>query len=406
MYAARGPRRPLARTPDGDYTLTDPETGQVRHFDADGRIEQITDRNGNFAQFEYDHAGTPTGVRHSGGYHLLLETSEGRVTALSLAGGGRLLDYGYTDGHLTEVVNSSGLPLRFEYDDRARITSWTDTNGSRYDYAYDDEDRCTAEGGAAGHYALTISYGPTDPATGHRVTTTTTAAGQVRRYAVDGRCRIVSETGATGAVTRSAYDHRDRLASRTDPLGRTTRFHRDEYGRLTGVVRPDGSELTTRYDDQGRPELQTRADRTTWRHTYDERGNRLTLTNPAGATTCCTYDEHGHLTSVTDALGGTTRIRTDRAGLPVRPGRLPHHAVRRRQHVDVPYNTFVFSLVFGGVAGLRVRGLLADERREVSLEPLPDGRLAVSVVGPHRSLAFTAATLAFAAPAVRLQGGV
>ncbi|MFJ5550844.1 Imm50 family immunity protein [Streptomyces sp. NPDC093225] len=71
-----------------------------------------------------------------------------------------------------------------------------------------------------------------------------------------------------------------------------------------------------------------------------------------------------------------------------------------------PYNTFVFSLVFGGAAGLRVHGLLADERREVSLEPLPDGRLAVSVVGPHRSLTFTAATLALADPAVRLSGGV
>nr|WP_258049829.1 hypothetical protein [Streptomyces finlayi] len=73
-----------------------------------------------------------------------------RITALHLAEAApdgtdqEVLRYRYTDGHLTEVINSSGLPLRFSYDNRGRVMSWTDTNDSRYDYANDDRDRCTA----------------------------------------------------------------------------------------------------------------------------------------------------------------------------------------------------------------------------------------------------------------------
>ncbi|QES52258.1 type IV secretion protein Rhs [Streptomyces venezuelae] len=322
VCSAKGPRWELSRTPEGGYLLTDPDAGRVRHFEPDcrngriSRISRITDRNGNSIDFEYDAEGAPTAIRHSGGYHLLLDTADGRITRLSLAGAGRVLEYGYTDGHLTEVINSSGRPLRFAYDERGRITSWTDTNGSTYGYAYDEFDRCVREGGEAGHYALDFEYG-TDPGTGRQVTVTRNAAGHTRRYQMNEARQVVAETGALGAVTHSRYDRRNRLLSRTDPLGRTTEFHRDADGRLVRVVRPDGRELTTEYDAMGRPVLQTRADRTTWRLAYDSRGNRIALTNPAGATTRYEYDDHGHPTSVTDHLGGTTRIRTNPAGLPV-----------------------------------------------------------------------------------------
>ncbi|MET9320503.1 putative T7SS-secreted protein [Streptomyces sp. NPDC003038] len=323
--SASAPRRPLERTQDGDWTLTDPTTGQIRRFsapaggpDGDGiaPITQLEDRNGNLIIFEYDPHGTPLGIAHSG-YHLGFETANGRITALHLTGGPRILAYGYTDGHLTEIVNSSGLPLCFTYDERGRITSWTDTNDRSYTYAYDDEDRCIAERGTEGHMSLRVSYEARDPETGYRVTTTTDGAGHTRRYLVDQGYRVVQTVGAQGAVTRSAYDARGRLASRTDQLGRTTVFGRDEEGRLVSVVRPDGRELTTEYDEAGQPVLQAKADRTAWRFTYDERGNRTSRTGPVGGTTHYTYDASGGLRSVTGALGGTTRIRCDRAGLPI-----------------------------------------------------------------------------------------
>ncbi|MFD9405705.1 putative T7SS-secreted protein [Streptomyces sp. NPDC059989] len=322
-----GPRLPLERTPDGDWTLTDPATGHVRRFapapewDGEGDgvapIARLDDRNGNFITFEYDPAGIPLGIAHSGGYHLRFETAEGRVTGLHLTGGPRVLAYGYTDGNLTKITNSSGLPLRLTYDDRARITSWTDTNGSRYDYAYDEQNRCVAEAGEAGHIGLTFRYDEVDPATRHRVTRMTTAAGHTRRYLIDERYRVAAETDPLGAVTHYAYDGHGRQIARTDPLGHTTRTAYDDEGRLVSVIRPDGREARAEYNELGRPVKVVTPDGAVVRQTFDERGNRTSLTGADRSVTRFTYDARGHLTSVTDPLGGVTRLRTDAAGLPV-----------------------------------------------------------------------------------------
>ncbi|MFF8996378.1 DUF6531 domain-containing protein, partial [Streptomyces sp. NPDC014983] len=244
-----GPRWLLDRV-DAGYTLTDPESGQVRHFadrsDSLAVLEQIDGRNGDWIMFEYgtDHA--PRALTHSCGYRLLLSVADGRVTALHLAGAAadgsdqELLRYVYTDGHLTEVVNSSGRPTVFGYDDRGRITSWTDTNDSHFTYVYDDEDRCTHQSGAAGHLRSTFAYGKVDPDTGEHSTTITDSQGHVSRYLINRRCQVVAETDALGSTTRYVRDRYNRLLSTTDPLGHTTSFRYDEAGNLTSVVRPDG----------------------------------------------------------------------------------------------------------------------------------------------------------------------
>ncbi len=121
------------------------------------------------------------------------------MTALHLAGAApdgsdqEILRYGYTDGHLTEVVNSSGRPLRFGCDEHGRITSWTDTNGSRFDYVYDDRDRCTYQTGTNGHVESRFTWGDTDPETGLRTTSLTNGQGHTKRFVVDGRSKVVAE---------------------------------------------------------------------------------------------------------------------------------------------------------------------------------------------------------------------
>ncbi|WP_277742410.1 putative T7SS-secreted protein [Streptomyces sp. LX-29] len=328
-----GPRWPLERDAHGDYTLTDPATGWVRHFtgpagvenggDGEARLEQISDRDGHWITFEYDIEGAPTGIVHSAGYTLKLDTADGRVTALYLAGAAddgthqELVRYGYADGNLTEVVNSSGLPLRFAYDDRRRVVSWTDTNARRYDYAYDDRDRCIGEGGEAGHIAIRIDYDGRDEATGHRITTVTTAEGAVHRHVVNERRQVVAEIDPLGNTTRTTYDRHDRVLSRTDALGNTTELAYDESGRLTEITRPDGARSTATYNDLGLPLTTTGPDGAVWQQTYDEAGRRTSVTDPAGHSTHYAYDDRGHLAAVTNALGETTHVRCDAAGLPL-----------------------------------------------------------------------------------------
>ncbi|MEU8466787.1 putative T7SS-secreted protein [Streptomyces sp. NPDC029006] len=319
--AGHGPRLPLDRVEDG-YTITDPRTHRTWHFADRGPglavLEQVDDRNGNWITFEYDAGGTPLGVFTSAGQGVRITTDAGRVTAYHLtATGEELKRFGYTDGNLTEVVNSSGLPLRFTYDERGRVTSWTDTNDRGYAYAYDDQDRCTAQSGAAGHMAVRLTYGDPDPATGLRTTTATTAQGHTHRYLINETWQVVAETDPLGATVRHVRDHHHQLRSTTDALGRTTTFEYDGTGDLTRVVRPDGREARAEYNGLGLPVKVVSPAGTVIHQTYDDRGNRTSVTDAAGRTTRFTYTEAGHLASVTDPAGNTTTLVCDRAGLPV-----------------------------------------------------------------------------------------
>ncbi|NSC24734.1 RHS repeat protein [Streptomyces albus subsp. chlorinus] len=325
----------LERTPDGGYTLTDPDTGWVRHFDppaghggpgtaADGeaRIAQLTDRLGHSITFEYDEAsGTPLRMVHSAGYEVTTRVADGRVTELVLAsapdGGATVTRYGYRHGNLTSVTGSSGLPLRFEYDDELRITAWTDTNDRRYDYVYDNLHRVIAEGGTAGHLQIRIDYDGVDETTGHQVTTVTTREGHTTRHLFDDRGHSMGQIDPLGHRTRIERDPHNRPLSHTDALGRTTKLAYDDAGRLVSVTHPDGARSTITRDTLGRPVATREPDGSVWRQEWDARGNRTALTDPAGNTTRYTYGAEGHLTAVTDALGAVTRVRCDAAGLPL-----------------------------------------------------------------------------------------
>ncbi|MCC0097672.1 DUF6531 domain-containing protein [Streptomyces flavotricini] len=340
VMPTHGRRWPLNRVHDG-YTLTDPDTGRVWHFvnhsDELALLAQLDDRNGRWIRFEHDEEGAPTSIIHHGGYHLKLTTSEGRVTALHLAGAAadssdqEILRYGYTNGHLTGVTNSCGRPLRFDCDEHGRITSWTDTNGSRYEYVYDDRGRCTYQSGTNGHVESRFTWDDTDPGTGLRTTSLTDGLGHTKRFVVDERSQVVAEIDALGAVTRFEYDRYNRLLARTDPLGHVSRFTHDEHGRMTVLERPDGRQARADYDDNGMPIRIVGTDGNVTRQTYDERGNRTSVTDPSGAITHFAYDDAGQLTAVSDPLGATTRLVLDPRGLPIEVTD-PSGATTRYQH--------------------------------------------------------------------------
>ncbi|GAA1011252.1 putative T7SS-secreted protein [Streptomyces thermogriseus] len=320
----------LARDENGDYTVTDSDTGLVRHFAAPPGSESggdgvawlisVTERNGHTVTIDRADDGLPLALVHSAGHQVKLTTAEGLITALSLAGAGEngtdlpLMAYGYQDGNLTTVTKPSGAATTFVYDDRRRVTAWIDSNNSRYDYTYDDRDRVIAEGGEAGHIKITLTYTEPDPETGHRTTTLTTADGRITRHLIDRRCRVIATTDPLGHTTRYTYDSRGNLLTHTDPLGHTTACTYDENGRLVRVARPDGSELRVIRGPLGLPTEVVGPDGARTTYGYDERGNRTAVTDPAGKTTHSAYDDAGRLTSVTDALGNTTRVVCDAAG--------------------------------------------------------------------------------------------
>ncbi|MFC4500195.1 MULTISPECIES: DUF6531 domain-containing protein [Streptomyces] len=323
---------PLTVDTNGDYTVTDPDTGRRWDFaapGADGRgialLVHVTDRAGTQRlTYAYDPDGAPIAIRHSAGYCVKITTEGKRITALHLVGAAEdgsdqeLLRFDYDEhGHFSSVTNSCGVPTRFTNDAMGRITAWTDTNGSSYRYEYDDEDRCTYQTGEAGHMRNTYTYGDTDPVTGLKVTTATNSLGHTSRHLINDKLQVVTEIRPDGAATHTTYDPFHRPLTMIDPLGHTVAYTYDQEGRPLTITRPDGREITVAYDDQGLPVTVTEPSGTQVVREFDASGNLTAVTDASGATTRFAYDSRGNLTSATDALGNTTHVECNAAGVPV-----------------------------------------------------------------------------------------
>ncbi len=319
VFPQAGPRLGLTATPEG-YAVTSSAAGVTWHFSGDGLpLTAMTHRCGDRIDLVRDRHGRVTEVVHSGGYRVAVEWHLDRVVRLSRYGPDGIavpvarFGYGDDGGLLTEVVNGSGLPLRFEYDDDGRLTRWLDRNGHWYTYAYDELGRCVTSTGPARALATRLAYD--EPA---RTTTVIDALGHVTSYTYDDRRRVVREVDPLGGVLRRKWDGHGRIVELTDPTGATTRHAYDDDGNLIRVSGPDGSVATASYTSHGLPQTVIGPDGARKTFTYDARGNLTSVTDAVGAVTAYTYDAAGHLASVTDPLGATTLVESDGAGLPVR----------------------------------------------------------------------------------------
>ncbi|NEB32383.1 hypothetical protein G3I62_25375 [Streptomyces sp. SID14446] len=324
-----GPTWPLTHLESGGYRVEDPIAGLSRHFAAPREgvalLERVTDRNHNSIEFVYDAEGTPLEIRHSGGYTLCLTVEDDRVTALDLIGGEKghssvsLKQYGYADGNLTSVVGSSGLPMEFTYDEQLRVASWCDTNGYRYEYAYDDRDRCIAQGGESGHMSNTFTYDASLAEwPGCHVTEVRSADGATSRFVVDDRSLVIAEIDPLGAVVGTTYDGNQHVISSMDQLGSVTAMVNNALGQPVSICRPDSSVVRIEYNHLNLVAAIHLPDGGSWEYSYDPQGNCVAITDPAGGVERCAYTESGHSAAVTDALGYTTSVLCDSAGLPTR----------------------------------------------------------------------------------------
>ncbi|MEU0878220.1 DUF6531 domain-containing protein [Lentzea sp. NPDC005914] len=312
---------PLAVDEDGCYRITDQQGERTLHFAAvagDRRpLSAITDRHGNRIDFDHD-SGVLVAIRHSGGYHVDVVTSDGLVTALTLrdpasANAVPLMRYRYDDRRrLVEVVNSSHLPMLFEYDDDGRITRKQDRNGMWYRYVYDADGRCVRGEGRDGMLNYTFDYDSVN-----RLTRATDSLGNTTVFHLNERFQVISETNPLGQAVTFEWDLHHRLLARTDALGRTTRYVHDRAGNLVELVRPDGTVARSEYDDRGRPLVVVEPTGAVWRHEYDAAGHLAATTDPMGGRTSYEYDARGNRIATTDALGNVTRVDYNAAGLPV-----------------------------------------------------------------------------------------
>ncbi|TNM33496.1 HYD1 signature containing ADP-ribosyltransferase family protein [Streptomyces sedi] len=325
VYPVEGPRWSLSwdGVAGSPLAVHQVETGLTLRFaPVAGRpaselpVTAITDRNGNLQQFVYDSDGFLTDVHHSGGYHLGVGTTAGRVTdirLLSAPGRPVLMRYGYDrSGSLTDIVNSSGKPLRFRYADPTRIARWEDRNGNWYEYTYDEQGRCVHTTGPDGLLAYRYVYDSEN-----QRTLVTDSLGHVSTFQFNDSFQLLAQTDPLGHTSQRSWDRHDRVLSLSDPLGNTLRHTYEEHGWLSAVTHPDGSTVRIERNEFGQPAEMTEANGNTWSQAFDSSGNRIALVDPQGRRTLYAYDAHGGLARIVDAEGAVTQVRCDGAGLPV-----------------------------------------------------------------------------------------
>lgn len=331
-----GQRWKLTRTDTGGYRLWDPDRELVWHFAPEPAlngldtllgnyaISAITDRHHNRIRFHYNSNGDPTEITHSGGYRVVLDSADGRVTAISVAGESngfdtltRVREFGYEHGELMTVVNGVGGTTRFAYDEHHRMLSWTDSNGSWVANTYDESGRVVSQRGAddvfnAGYEYLEFSNG-----TG-RLTRMTDSRGAVTGYGFDGDLRLRDFRAPDGGRRHIDYNAARKPLSVTEPDGTTTTYNYTDDGELAAITRPDGRQIAIDYAYANRPSTITNADGTVNHCEWDGAGNLVAATDPAGARTEYCYHPCGAVAEVRDPDGARTYIEIDSAGLPVK----------------------------------------------------------------------------------------
>ena len=253
---------------------------------------------------------------------------------------------------------AAALTLSFDYDDRGRLLTRTQTaehaaEPRRWSYTYDEAGRVIAADGPRTDVADVTRYAyrqqdadgcTADPThCAYRrgdLWTVTDPLGHVTeilRYDGAGRPLAVRDPngvatdlvytprgwlaelrvhGATEAVTRYDYDVNGQLAKSTDPDGVTLSYAYDAAHRLTAIRDAAGGQIDFTLNAAGDVVAEVRRGKEgqavrSLARTFDALGRMQTSTEADGQRTSFEYDAHGNLTQVTRPLGQVWRIQHD-----------------------------------------------------------------------------------------------
>jgi RHS repeat-associated protein len=260
-------------------------------FDKDGRLERMTDSNGNTLSINRDGAGRVMSVSHSSGKAIVFHRDgAGRVERITDPAGNEL-KYGYDSlGRLAVFHDRSRettepASARYAYKQNSNlIEDIFDSKGIRaVRQTYDAQGRLISSTDAKGR-ATTFVHNVAG-----RTETVNRPLGQSQTMQYDDRGNILSIKNALNETTTFTYDADNNRLTSTDPLNRVTRYTYDAFGNMLSVEAPhkpteNAAAFTTRY-------------------TYNDRGDILSVTSPTGAVENRGYDARGNLETISDESG-------------------------------------------------------------------------------------------------------
>jgi RHS repeat-associated protein len=305
--------------------------GTQYSFEPFGKLQTITDRNGNQTSLNYDRSWNLYSVSSEAGTFNLSYDAFGRLTGISDLLG-RAVSYSYdANSNLVSFTDAAGGITKYAYDASNRLTSITLPDGSTLmQNVYDSQNRVVSQANARG-YATTLAYDTpaagqttiTDPLgnkTVHtydssmRITGITDALVDTTTYSYDANNNVVVIQDARGNISKLTYDGMGNVLGFTDPLSNVASFTYNQFSEPLTVTNPNGKALSFTYDTFGNlVEVQDPLGNTS-KFTYNSFGQTLSATDSLGNNTTLTYADGIDLSQVTDPLKNATKVVVDLAG--------------------------------------------------------------------------------------------
>ncbi len=237
------------------------------HRDAQNRITEIDDPNGNRLLYVYNGAGNLDSFTDAAG----------NVTG-----------FNYFGRQLTSIFPpGASQPIQFQYDGTGKLIGSTDQLSNQIQYTHDVADQ---------------------------VETIKDRNGNSTVYNYDADGNVIKVTDALGHIKMSTFDSNDNKLSDTNMLGKTTTFTYDGLGNQTSVTDPLGHRTSYTFNGNKQPLTVTDANGNVTTNTYDSNGNLTSTKDALGNTTTNTYFPSGQLQQTTDALNHTTSFIYDTTG--------------------------------------------------------------------------------------------
>ncbi|HEY4451789.1 MAG TPA: RHS repeat-associated core domain-containing protein [Solirubrobacteraceae bacterium] len=299
------------------YTLTLKEQTVYRFAGPTGRLETVTDRNGNTTTVEYDEAGRIKSVADPAGRKLSLAYNAEGLVESAEDPMKHTVKYTYESGNLASVTQpgEAGLRWQFKYDASHELTELTDGRGgkaiTRYNgvhQVYEQLDPMTRR--------TTLEYKPFQTVT----TNQATGAVTVIQTTSTGLAAAITRGYGTSAATveTNLFDVASNVISATDGNNHTTKYTYDNAGNRTSQLDPTNHETTWTYNGTHDIRTETKPSGETTTYKRDSHGNPEVIERPAPSSTVqltkYSYDTHGSLTSVEDPLKRVTKYEYDPAG--------------------------------------------------------------------------------------------
>jgi RHS repeat-associated protein len=335
-----------------------------------GKLQSVTDRNGNQTTLGYEKAGRLETITDPAGRKITLTYNGEGFIESAKDPMGNIVKYTYEGGNLASVTEPGEAKARWQYhyDGSRQMTSVTDGRGGKTTNEFDSSHRVTSQTDPAEH-KLTFEYEPfhtkitnntTGGITDERFTSNSepfsithgfgTASASTETFTYDTQSNLASVTDGNNHKTEYTYDASANRKSMIDPNknetkwtyngthdvltittpnGETTKVTRDSHGNAESISRPapgKATQITTyAYDANGNVKSIVDSLKHTWSYEYNNQGDRTSESDPEGDKRTFGYNEDSQLTSTVSPAGNvkgaeaaqyTTKIERDAQGRP------------------------------------------------------------------------------------------